>query len=299
MMKSKGLLLAALFLAALAVGCPSKEVAPTVPVRVLFAWNAGIPQPWFKDKVVAWDDIQSFTVTVTEISMTPKSAEGEGEGEGARWILFGGAQDVDLRRLDSVSEFMSERSVPALKYAKVGLRLANPRLVLKDAPDTVITEVRPTTRARLYADVSIDLTNKKKPILMAVDFSDFLVVQTASTAYDWTPALRADISADNVKVEATGYAESVEAASALIMLNSNGAKMQVNCTNAQVHASDGSEEETGTMNDLRLGMQITVTGKLYTNAYLDAEDILISPAAPSASSTPSTLPIPSIIPSDT
>ena len=123
-------------------------------------------------------EILSLELTVTEINLDyagNSAGEGEGEGEGESEddtfdgdtvTVFSGNLEIDLLNLTDISEILSESDVPAGRYTKVRISIANPRLILASDPETVITDVHLTANNRLFVSQSFEVPEDQTSLIV-------------------------------------------------------------------------------------------------------------------------------------
>ncbi|MCX5770811.1 MAG: DUF4382 domain-containing protein [Candidatus Hydrogenedentes bacterium] len=257
----------------LPLGCPSPEGKSSV--TVLLAGDAGLTAAKTQ---LDMESVVSLTVTVTEITLDYcPTGEGEGEGEGEQIVLFTGAKDVELRDLSGISEVISTAELPAGSYCTIRLSIENPRLILADAPETVLENVQLTANGRLFVSGGFELAEDVNSLVL-LDFESFHLVQAGNSGqYVLTPQLRATIQVLSAEAQATGVIAAVDVDTSMLTLDvdDSDATIDVNFATAQILLADLTP---GTVADLTVGANIQVAGTLSVSGVLTADTItLIAP----------------------
>lgn len=231
------------------------------------------------------EDIASFVVTVTEVSL---DAEGSGDKQGdpgtdSKIVVFGDGDEmeVDLFDLMGVSEVLSVGEVPAGLYTKIRLSIANPRLIFVDEPETVYTNIHLTANDRLFVSQNFTLPAGQSSLIL-LDFGGIHLVQQGNGNFNLTPQLRVDLDIINADVQATGIIASIDAGEAgtLVLTLADGSELTVDYTAADVYLAIDTDTATGTAANLAVGQEVEVTGLLNVDGTVSASAIRILPDAP-------------------
>lgn len=280
-----GLVVCGLFVAAAVsvIGCqPSGQ---TAKVMVLLAGDNGLPE---KANEVAVADIQSLTVTVTQIVLDSgqNAGEGEGEGEGeqdsgSKVVVFSGEKTIDIRDLTDISALISSMEIPAGMYTKIRLTVKDPVLVLVSDPSTSITDIQMTANSRLFVSKSFDIPEGQASLVL-LDFNGIHLQSTGNGKYVWTPQLRADVSVVPADVQAAGTIASVDATTQTFALDADSVDslIQVGYADAAIYLPADVDTATGSSADLTVGATVQVEGLLNVEGDVTAETVRLVTVSP-------------------
>jgi hypothetical protein len=257
----------------LPLGCPSPQEKSSV--TVLLAGDAGLSAAKTQ---LDLETVASLTVTVTEIALDNCSeGEGEGEEDKASIVVFTGAKDVDLRDLSGISEVISTAELPAGSYCKIRLSIENPRLILADAPETVLENVHLTANGHLFVSGGFELPEGESSLVL-LDFESFHLVEAGNSGqYVLTPQLRATIQVQPAEAQATGVIVAIDTETSMLTLDvdDSDAVIDVDFAAAAILLADASP---GTPADLVVGANVQVSGTVSVSGVITADTItLIAP----------------------
>jgi plastocyanin len=207
---------------------------------------------------------------VGEIRVMPRQANGPD-----KVILFSGAVDVDLMQLDELSEVLSSVIVPSGNYTKIRLAISNPRLVLVDNPETVITDVHLTANGRLFISEQFEVA-ADEDMLLILNFRSLHLVEQGHGGFVLTPQLRADVQVTPATASATGVIGSVDLAAGTFVLQLPEGEITVifDAATEIFLAADGATP-TGVPADLLVGLEVQVQGTLSVSGDLTATTIIV------------------------
>ncbi len=220
-------------------------------------------------------EIESLTVTVTEISLD-RYVE-DGDDDEPKIVIFSGVADVNVLDLTEVSEVLSCVDVPAGLYTKIRLSITNPRLVLKADPGTVITNIHLTANGHLFISEEFELPEGES-YLIILHFTGLHLVELGNGGYVLTPQVRADIQIEPAEVCVCGTIVSIDKELDTLILglcSDEGSEIEVLYTDALIFLASDTDTATGTEDDLQEGICIRVWGTLWIDHVLTAETIRI------------------------
>jgi hypothetical protein len=264
-------------------GCPRNNNG-TAKITALFTADASV----LKTLAAAWaasakiyvspNDVQSLTVTLTKIDLlTADQAE---EEKGGPVVIFEGATDVDLIDLTGVSTVLSNAEIPAGDYTKIRLEIENPRLIMKDDPDTVITDVHLTANGRVFVNEDFSLVDGDNKLLL-LDFGGIHLVENGNGNFVLTPQLDATLNLADADVVATGEIASVDTSADLLVLFLPDGESDVDYSTATIFSLTDTDTPTGTEVDLVPGSTVEVTGVIQVDGSIVASSIrVLAPPAP-------------------
>lgn len=259
-------------------GCPPCQDGST-RVTALFTADAAAAK-----LDVGVDLIQSFTVTLTEISLDRAGnggAEGEGEGEGegeqdpSKVVVFSGAVDVNLLDLLGVSEVLASVEVPSGAYSKIRLSIENPRLVLVANPEVELTNIQLTANGRLFVNEDFELPEGQNSLIL-LDFGGIKLVQLGNGDYVLTPQLAADVEVTSADVSASGTITSIDTAQDQFVLAIADGEIEVVYTGAAIYRPGDTDTATGQETDLVVGAEVHLEGTLFVDGSVAATSIHIA-----------------------
>jgi hypothetical protein len=239
--------------------------------------------------VVDIDDIESLTVTVTEVSLdyagTDDDGEGEGEGEtekgvnednGQKIVVFEGAQPVNIvdLMLDGLPELLSTADIPAGHYTKIRLEIQDPELVLKSNTTEVITKVKLTANGHLFICEEFDLPEGQDSLIL-LDFGGIHLVLNGNGRYVLTPQLRAEITVQDAAVMLSGEIVSVDMDADSMVVQVGDDEITVFYSGAAIFLPADMGTATGTETDLAPGLSVDVVGLLSVDGTVTASEIHI------------------------
>jgi hypothetical protein len=288
-------------------GCPGTSIrTPKTGVTLLVTSSANklltsaLDALQQEKSVVSVDDIQSLTVTVTEISLDyagtnpPDAEDGENEDkvqkdnendsenngqdetedesdDESKIVVFEGAQDVDLldMTLSGLSELISTDNVPSGFYTKIRIEISNPRLVLKSDPNTVITDVQLTADGHLFISKTFELPADQHSLIV-LDFGGIHLVKTGSDKYVLTPQLNATVTVQDAAVSLGGQIVSVDTANDMMVIDNGGQDVEVHYDPNAIFLPTDTTTPTGTEADLTVGATVQVDGLLTPGGAVNA-----------------------------
>ncbi len=182
--------------------------------------------------------------------------------------------DLDLRDLTDVSAVLSSVDAPAGWYTKVRLSISDPRLVLTEDPETVITDIQLTAADRLFISKQFEIP--PEPTLLLLNFGRLHLVPTGGNGYVLTPQLDVTIDIQDATVALTGEITAVDTDSITLALEQGA--VDVLTTGADVFLPGDVETPTGTLDDLTAGITVDITGVTDINGTITADTITITAA---------------------
>ncbi len=214
--------------------------------------------------------------------------ENENEEEGETVVVYEGSFDVNLLDLTTLSEVLTTADIPAGKYCKIILTIADPRLVLVADPDTVITDVQLTANGRLFIKDRFEV-GEQEDIIIVLNFGGIHLVQTGDGGYVLTPKIRAEVNVDEQETAVEGEITSIDAEAKIITIESeDGSTYEVLVTeDTVVKTDDDSDDEEDTRHgddegqiylkfeDLQVGQRVEVEGTLSEGGQILADVIVI------------------------
>lgn len=216
--------------------------------------------------------VESLTLTVTEISLD-YGEECECE---PKIVVFSGSMDVDLADLTDVSAILSCVDVPAGAYTKIRFSVANPRLILRSDPDTVITDVHLTANGRLFISEEFELPEGSSYLLM-LHLVSIHLVDEGNGGYVLTPQLRAEIQIEPTEAMVVcgtiSDIDKEEDVFALVLCD--GSEIEVLYTDATIFLPGDIDTPTGTEDNLDVGVSVITRGTLWVDGVLTADTIRI------------------------
>ncbi|MBX7255962.1 MAG: DUF4382 domain-containing protein [Candidatus Hydrogenedentes bacterium] len=265
----------------LILGCPPKGTGKS-DITVLLSSSenkiasAIVSALQAEKSVVDIYDIESFVVSVTEISLDHAGSSDDTKAGSSKVVVFDGEQDVDLLDLtmSGLSSLIAVDSVPSGLYTKIRIEIDNPRLVLKSDPDTVIEDVHLTANSHLFISKSFELPEGQNSLIV-LDFGGIHLIENGNGKYTLTPQLRADITVQSADVTLEGVIESVDMDADTLTLTSGGVTTTVNYAGAAVFLPADTDTPTGTEADLVAGLTVHVEGVLNPDSTVDASAIRI------------------------
>ncbi len=230
------------------------------------------------------EDIDDGMSGVVHVEDAENMGGGTGEGDGGHETVFEGSVDVNVLDLTELSEVLSSVDIPAGEYCRVVIRIANPRLVLKSDPNTVITNVHLTANGRLFIKDHFTL-NEGDEVLIIVCFGSIHLVEAGNSGkYVLTPQLRADVHLVEANVQIEGTVESVnDDASIFTVRTENDEVFEVFADGETViHTDDDADDPIGGIDvplaftDLDVGQQVRVEGLLTVGGQIEANDVTVA-----------------------
>ena len=213
-------------------------------------------------------DIQSLTVSVTSLVLD--------QLDGSQTELLVDPQDVDLLDLTGVAGLLTTAEVPSGAYTKIRLGIADPRLVLKSDPATVITDIHLTANAHMFVETQFAIPpNTNTNILLT--FGGLHLVQQGNGGYTLTPQLRAEVSVELVPVANQGTVVSVDPVAGTMVLTIGDSDVTVNIADAAVYLPGDTDTPTGTVADLVAGAVVSVEGSVDAEGIIVATKVTVQP----------------------
>lgn len=276
-----------------ATGCPLLIPQGKAQITVLLTNDTGKMGP------VEIDSIESFFVTVTEISLDgpaddddsdddsedddSKGAEDEGddddEGEdddGSKTVVFEGALRVNLVDLMEVSEVLSTEEIPAGKYTKIRMCVEDPELTLTGESEP-LENVNFTANGKVFVSKQFTLEDGEQQLII-LNFNGLHLVEQGNGEFRLTPQLRADISVESAESMATGTIANLDTEMDMFTVDfGEDGSVEVVYTDETQIFLPGDEEDTptGTEGDLADGLTVEVEGTLSVDQTLTATVIRI------------------------
>ena len=252
-------------LALFGVGCP--RPAGTGKVTVVF----GSAAKALDKAVVDTADIESLTVTVTEIELEADDSGEDGSKAGGV-IVFEGSQDLELISLSGLSEVFSTADIPAGTYTQIRLEIENPRLVLKSDPGTEITNVKLTANGHLFISSTLEVPADQNS-LIELTFEDLHLVKNGNGRYVLTPQLSAAIAVSSADVAANGTIASVDMDADSMVVTLADGDVTVLYAGAAIFLPTDTDTPTGTEADLVAGASVDIVGTIDLDGVITAAEI--------------------------
>lgn len=265
----KHMVLAGLLLALVGLtGCPPQGETRVVMLVSGDASGEGLVSAVLGDKAdVDIADIEDFFVTVTGISL---------DAEGGPVEVFSGATEVNLLDLTGVSQIISDAAVPPGTYTKIRLEIADPRMVLKEDPETEITDIQLTANGRLFVSQTFEVPEGQTSLIL-LDFNGVKVVEQGNGGYTLTPQLRVDLSVLDAAATVTGTVVSNDTGELLLVLNLGDSEVTVDYARAVIFLATDGETPSGTPEDLTVGLTVRADGLLQADGSIAADTVAIAP----------------------
>lgn len=260
-----------------ATGCPLFGAPRNGKTNLTLALTTG--ESALKAGPVDVGDVESLIVTVTSVTFTragDDDDEEEEETEEKQQVeVFSGELDVDLVDLTALSEVLSSQEIDAGSYTRIVLDIANPRLILAEDPETVITDVQLTANGRLFVNQSFTLPANQSSLIV-LDFGGLHLVETGAGKFVLTPQLQATVGVQSADAQAAGVVAELdtEADTFVLDLGEDGA-VDIVYTDAQIFLPGDTDTPTGTEADLLDGISVEVQGTLFVDGSINATVIVI------------------------
>ena len=254
---------AALLSTVLLAGCPTNRSHPgkaTVALTAQGGAKADVPL----------GSMEQFVVTVTEVAFEETS---DGDGEPERVIVFDGAVDVDLVDLTTISEVLSSSEVPAGTYTKVRISIENPRLVLKEDPGTVLTDIQLTANGRVFVSDSFEVPEGN--ILILLELGGLKLVALGNGGFTFTPQLEVDVDVVSADAQLSGEVVATDPASGEITVALQDGTADVVVTDADIYLPTDTDTPTGVPASILVGDSVRVTGTLMVDGSVVATTVVI------------------------
>jgi uncharacterized protein DUF4382 len=282
----------------LATGCPILDGTTKVTAVLsadLGATKALDGEPLIANgDLVALEEIESLTLTVTQIVLVPiDDVEEEGEPEepedpekaavpDSHVLIFDGSMDVDLKDLVGVSEVISSSVIPADVYGQLRLSIENPRLVFVGGdPENPVTDVHLTASGRVFFTQEFEIVEGQNSLLI-IDLGGIHLVENGNGGYVLTPQLTADITVADANVMAMGTVVAVDTEGKVLTLDiaDGSGEVEVDYSAAQIYLpTDVPDVPSGAEADLVLaiGGIVDVAGPIDVSGNITANTIRILP----------------------
>ena len=246
----------------LTAGCPASDAKGDV--TLLFTGDSGA-----KAGEIDVNLIQSFTVEITKITLRQTFSQA---------VIFEGSQDADLIDLSGISTMLSSANIAAGTYNRIELTIANPRLVLKATPDTVLTNIQLTADSRMFVSGSFVVPEDGNTVIR-LDFGGIHLVPAADK-YVLTPQLRADVvtAAAPAPVKNEGEITAINTVDSTLTLPlpSGDTEVAYGTATITIAGTGGDPDTPGTAADLAIGQWIQVVGTVNADGVIVATTILIT-----------------------
>ena len=273
----------------LSFGCPtgtpgSAKVTTAFTGNSKSLSNAMISAILAKNGPVAVADIESLTVTITEINLDYSGDAGDMDdgdnGDGTSKVnVFTGAEVVDLVQLDGVNRLISLDDVPAGKYTKIRISFEDPVLVLASDPNTEISgdSIKLTANGRLFISQMFVLPENQQSVLL-IDFGGLHLVMNGNGDFVLTPQLSVALSVGIVEdVSVMGMITAIDTELDVFTLMIEGGELLVDCAAALIFLPEDTDTATGLKTDLMVGQKVVVEGMLFPDDILEAALVRIVP----------------------
>lgn len=267
--------LMAVSIALMGAGCPRQTA--TGKVTIMFGSDAkslsgALLSAIAPKAVVDTADIESLTVTVTQISLDSED-ESEGEEKAAGdVIVFEGSQDLELISLAGLSEVFSSAEIPAGTYTKIRIAVENPRLRLASDPETEITNIKLTANGFLFVSETFEVPADQNSNI-ELTFEDLHLVLRGNGKYVLTPQLRADILVSSADVAASGTIASVDPDNDSMVVTLADGDATVLYAGAAIFLPADTDTATGTEADLVVGASVDIVGTIDLDGVITATEI--------------------------
>lgn len=280
---------AAVLCGLLTLGCPinatgSAKVSTVFTGNSKSLANAMIGAIATKDGPIAVQDIESLTVTITEINLDYSGDAGDMEdgdnGDGTSKVtVFQGAEVVDLIQLEGVNRLISLDDVPAGKYTKIRISFEDPVLVLAADPNTEISgdSIKLTANGRLFISQMFNLPEGQQSVLL-IDFGGLHLVMNGNGDFVLTPQLAVALSVGVVEdTSVMGMITAIDTEQDVFTLMIEGGELIVDCLGAAIFLPEDTDTATGEKTDLLVGQKVEVMGLLFPDDILEASSVRILP----------------------
>lgn len=268
-------------------GCP-RPLADPAKVFVLVTADNSFGAKAYKAELPV-EDIESLTVTVTEISLVPtEDVEEEDPVEGgepeakasSHPVLFEGSMDVNLLDLTDVSAVLSSAEVEPGTYGQIRLEIENPRLVLKAEPEEVVTDIQLTANGRLFITGEFEIPEGGSQLLV-LSFGGIHLVETGNGKLVLTPQLQASLEVSSADALVIGAITALDTeADTLEVTLADGTVVSAAYAGATVFLPADTDTPTGTELDLAVGLEVEVQGLFDVEGAVTAQSIRIYPVEP-------------------
>lgn len=249
-------------------GCPPQAETRVVMLVSGDASGKGLVEAILGDKAdVDVADIEDFFVTVTGISL---------DAEGGPVEVFAGATEVNLLDLTGVSQIISDAAVPPGTYTKIRLEIEDPRMVLKDDPETEITDIQVTANGRLFVSQTFEVPEGQTSLIL-LDFAGVKVVEQGNGGYTLTPQLQVDLSVVDAAATVTGTIVSNDTGELLLVFDLGDSEVTVDYAGADIFLATDAETPAGTPDDLTAGLTVRADGLLRADGSIAAATVAIAP----------------------
>jgi plastocyanin len=259
-------------------------------VEVVFDQQGSFP--YFSNTETDVDEGMAGTVNVVGDDGLDDGNDADGEDsesqKGGLVTVYRGAFDVDVLDLTELSQVLSTVEIPADDYCKIRIRIQDPRLVLVEDPETVLTNVHLTANGRLFIEDHFALHDGDEVLVVVYFDGIHLVLAGHSGMYVLTPQLRANVEVTDAAVEIHGEIVSVDAETSVIEVRTpNVDVFEVSIREqTQIFSDDDSddeseEDENGAVvalafDDLVAGQNVTIRGLLTVTGETAADEVEIA-----------------------
>jgi hypothetical protein len=263
-------------LVSVCVGCPSgpKDVRAiallTADGSSAKAFVLGAAQA----QGVAVESIDMLSVVISGIFMdyagTRQPVAGQEPAETIE--VFSGELEVNLKDLIGVSQALSSLNIPAGWYTEIRLTMENPRLTLKDNPDTVITDIELPGNGQVTFSEMFELAAGKA--LVSMDLGGIDLTTAGNGEYVFSPQLLAEFDASSAAIIATGPLGIVGNDS--MSLNLSEGALNVQFRGASIFMPQDTTQATGTAANLLQGSTVSAIGTVNLDGTVAADEIHVS-----------------------
>ena len=262
-------------IALVGLGCPRQSA--TGKVTIMFGSDAksfggALLSAVAPKAVVDTADIESLTVTVTQISLDSEGEDNGGAKAAGDVIVFEGSQDIELISLSGLSEVFSNAEIPAGTYTKIRIAIENPRLRLVSDPNTEITNIKLTANGHLFVSKTFEVPADQNSNIQ-ITFEDLHLVLNGNGRYVLTPQLRADIVVSSADVAANGTIASVDPDNDSMVVTLADGDATVLYAGAAIFLPTDTDTATGMEADLVVGASVDIVGTIDLDGVITATEI--------------------------
>jgi len=247
-----------------------------------------------KGETVAEEDIESLTVTITEIVLdyagNGEDDEEEGEEEEktaalkSKIVAYEPVEGDDPLRINimdltEVAQAVKTTDLPSGKYTKIRIGIADPVLVLVDEPGVEYTDIQLTANSRLFISQQFELPADQE-VTLVLGFGGIHLVDTNGGSYTWTPQMQVVITMEPVAGSATGIITEVGEGWFAVELDAETTVIVSFDEALEVWLPGDVDTPSGGLQDLVLGTEVQVEGILYRDGSIAADTVIVLNVAP-------------------
>ena len=244
-------------------GCPPADTNGKLTL-LLTAEEGGA-----KSGAIAPDSVLHLYVVIEEVLLRGTLEDGSHDV-----LTFAGAVEVDLADLRGAAEVIASMDVPPGTYRGVALRIAEPRLVLTDAPDTVIGNVLLPHGGLLEVPLDFTIESGGEGLLI-LNLGEINIFQWDDGSFSFTPQLSAEVDTQPRNAQAVGRIEDADHENDRFRLASSDVSLRVHYSGAAIFVPGDFDTPTGTEADIENGARAFAFGQVRPEGVLDAAVVII------------------------